>query len=397
MKKIITTLLLGFLAAGFVLALDRENFLELSGEIKSGFLYDQKNTAGETTTSARIHNNDDAGSGEGRVRIGIAMQTRNVGIRTQFYQDNFNRKADINAVSSSGRINTDFAYAYGNMFNGQLKISAGLLGESPWGTGGPELNVELEKTDSAPTVMGIRTEWKPTFSPFLRGLNVGFVLNRSDEGVPPDAKEKFGDIFKESVVGIAWEHSYFTVRFAYRFDRAVRGPASAISGAKLVYRVEERLLWMLLPGLQLSANGYCEGLNAEGDTGSGQGEYKYYIQNWFYARYDPMNFTAGFDVGYKDDFKYEGQQLEMRPSFYYKIIPNFLTAGVMGGIVIGFNSLATEGVPYKEWYVEPAVKFNIINKFFIDLVYRYTSTGYKELGNFDYYNQWVNLRLCYTF
>jgi hypothetical protein len=294
------------------------------------------------------------------------------------------------------KVRTDFAYLYGNAFNSQLRISAGLLGESPWGTGGPDLNMELELSGGAP-IMGIRTEWKPTLWPSLRGLNIGFVLNRSDEGVPFDAKETFGDLFRESIVGIAWEHKYFAFRFAYRFDRDVKSEAVFVTGEKFTYRVEERLLWMLLPGLQISANGYCEGINSEG-RGSGYGP-PGYIQNWLYARYDPMDFSAGIDFGYRDDFvKKTGQLLEIRPSFYYNFINNFLSAGVMGGLVMGFNgSEAYPDVFYNKWYFEPAVKLNINNKLYLDLVYRYTSSAYLTLGNLDYYTQWVNLRLCYTF
>ncbi|MDR2952055.1 MAG: hypothetical protein LBU82_02305 [Treponema sp.] len=401
MKKIFAMLLAGFLAASFASALDKENFLELSGEIKTGFLFERRDEGDATASFARINNNDgDAGSSEGRARVGIALQSRNVGIRTRFYQDTFRRGTGANDPNLL-KLRTDFAYAYGTAFNSQLKISAGLLGESPWATGGPEVNEELEKTDSARTIMGIRTEWKPTFSPFWRGLNLGFVLNRANENIPAEAKEVFGDLFNESIVGIAWENQYFGLRFAYRFDRDVKSSAAVVSGEKFAYRIEERLLWNLLPGFQISANGYCDGINSEG-KGAGR-NMPGYIQNWLYIRYDPMDFSTGFDAGYRDNFvRKTGQILELRPFFYYKFLNNYVTAGVLGGIVMGFNGpeKSYPDVFYNSWYVEPQVKLRVNNNFYIALVYRYTSNAFETADKevkFDHYTQWVNLRLSYSY
>jgi hypothetical protein len=65
---------------------------------------------------------------------------------------------------------------------------------------------------------------------------------------------------------------------------------------------------------------------------------------------------------------------------------------------MGFNgSEAYKDVFYNAWYFEPAVKVNINNKLYLDFVYRYTSSAYLTLGNLEYYTQWFNLRLCYTF
>ena len=393
MKKIVTALIFSLLAASFALALEE---LQIFGEIKTGFLFEQRDEAGKTTSFARINNNDgDAGASEGRVRMGIGWQMNNIGIRTQFYQNNFIRGTSANDPNLL-KVRTDFAYGYGSTFNSQFKVSAGLLGESPWGTGGPDLYQELEYSGGAP-LMGIRLEWKPNFNPSIRGLNIGCVLGRSDEGVPWDAKETFGDLFRESIVGIAWEHRYFLFRFAYRFDRDVKSDAVFVTGEKFVYRVEERLLWNFLPGFQISANGYCEGINSEG-RGAERGAPGYF-QNWLYIHYDPMDFTTGIDTGYRDNFvKKTGQLLEIRPFFYYKIINNYLMAGLMAGIIMGYNgSESYKDVFYNEWYLEPQVKLNIHNNFYVAFVYRYTSKAFEKLGNNDYFKQFFNLRLCYTF
>jgi hypothetical protein len=287
----------------------------------------------------------------------------------------------------------DFGYVYGNLFDSQLKISAGLLGESPWATGGPELFRELEYTGDGFSIMGIRTEWKPNFLP---GLNLGFVLNRADDNMPSDAKELFADLFLESIAGIAWEHEYFAFRFAYRFDRGIDSPMANVVGQRLVYRVEERILDKLLPGLSISANGYSQGIGAVG-KGSGRGT-RCYIENWLYISYDSEYYTAGLNVRYMDDFLNNGQQLEFKPSFYWKFFNNFLAAGLMGGLEMGFNNgKSFQDTFYNFWFIEPQVKANINSNLYVALVYRYTSGTYETSRNKDQTTNWVNIRLVYTF
>ncbi|MDR0455167.1 MAG: hypothetical protein LBH20_00600 [Treponema sp.] len=396
MKKIITMIIAGLLAAGSAFALD--DIIELSGEIKTGFFFEQRELEGETYSRSALYNNDgDSGPSGSRMRLGIAMHTKGIGLRTRFSQQNFSyRPGGINDSSAKAIIGVDFAYIYGNLFNSQLKISAGLLGESPWGTGGPELGRELETTGIGEPITGIRVEWKPIIGSF-RGLNLGFVLNRQDDTMPDDAKEIFGDLFLESILGIAYEHQYFAFRFAYRFDRGIDSPAAIVIGEKLVYRIEERLLWRLLPGMSIWANGYCEGINAAG-KGSGRG-IPGFIQNWFYVSYDPEYFTTGVNVGYRDGFVLNDQRLEFRPYFYYKVISDFLVAGLMGGMEIGYNN--GKSIPdafYNFWFLEPQVKVKINNNLNMALVYRYTSGAYDtETSYKDQNTHWVNLRMCFTF
>ena len=387
MKKIIT-LFAVVLAAGSAFALD----MEVSGEIKTGLFAERRELGGEAYSHARIHNNDgDSGLAEGRIRLGINLTMENFGIRTRFYQEDFKRGTDANDTNII-RIKTDFAYAYGNLLAGQLKISAGLLGESPWGSGGPELWKELEQTVSGSPITGMRAEYMPRFAP---GLNVGLVLNRQDDTVPGDAKEQFGDLFMESIAGIAYEHDYFAFRFAYRFDRGIDSPAAVVIGDRLVYRVEERILGTLLPGMAVWANGYYEGINAEGKKGSGRGT-PGYGQNWLYISYDPEYFTAGLDVGYRDGFVLNAQQLEFRPSFYYKFFDNFLVVGVMCGMEMGFNGAKSfEDAFYNFWFVEPQVRANINSNLYAAAVYRYVSGAYKASSNKDQNTHWVNIRLVY--
>jgi len=396
MNKLFTVLFAGLLAAGSVFALD--DIIELSGEIKTGLFFEQRELRKETLTKTAIFNNDgDSGEEGNRIRFGIGLHTKGLGLRTRFSQDNFKYRDDGISDTRTVKVKVDFAYVYGNLFNSQIKISGGLLGESPWGTGGPELGKELEFTGLAP-VTGIRFEWKPTFSPNIRGLNLGFVLNRADEGKPPDAKEAFGDLFLESILGIAWEHKYFAFRFAYRFDRGLESPAASTVGEKFVYRIEERLLWRLVPGMAISANGYYQGINSKGNASHSDPGYG---QNWLYIDYAPEYFSSGIQVGYRDQSIGDDntQLLEFRPFFYYNIIPNHLIAGAMGGFETGFNGgKSFKDTIYNFWFIEPQVKVIINNNFYFAAVYRY------QLGAYDtersYKNQttnWVNLRLGFAF
>jgi len=398
MKKIIVMFIAGLFAAGSAFAMD--DIVQLSGEIKTGFFFEEREQGGQTFSRSAVENNDDdSGASGSRMRLGINLNTKGLGIRTRFCQDNFSyRPSGINDSTAKAIVSVDFAYIYANLFNSQLKFSGGLLGESPWGTGGPELRRELEYTEGGTPIPGIRVEWKPLG--VLRGLNLGFVLNRQDDTVPDDQQTKemlkFGDLIMESIVGIAYENPYFALRFAYRFDRGIDSDAAVVVGERLVYRVEERLLWRLVPGLSMSANGYAQGINA--GVGSGRGT-PGFVQNWLYITYDPEYFEAGMNVGYRDGFVNDEQMLEFRPYFYYKVISNYLRAGVMGGMQIGYNN--GKSIPdafYNFWFVEPQIKVNVNHNFYLALVYRYTSGAYgTSTSDKDQSTNWVNLRVCFMF
>jgi len=394
MKKLFAVLFAGLLAVGSAFAMD--DIIELSGEIKTGLFFEQRELRKETLTKTAIFNNDgDSGEEGNRIRFGIGLHTKGLGLRTRFSQDTFKYRSKGISDTENVKVKVDFAYVYGNLFNSQIKISGGLLGESPWGTGGPELGKELEFTGLAP-VTGIRFEWKPTFSPNIRGLNLGFVLNRADEGKQPGAKEAFGDLFLESILGAAYEHKYFAFRFAYRFDRGLDSPAASTAGEKFVYRVEERLLWRLLPGMSIWANGYCQGINAGGNRARSDPGY---VQNWLYIDYAPEYFSTGLNVGYRDEFEYNIQKLEFRPYFYYNIISNHLVAGMMGGMEIGFNGgKSFKNTFYNFWFFEPQIKVIINNNFYFAAVYRFQSGAYgTEKSYYDQTTNWINLRLGFAF
>jgi hypothetical protein len=380
MKKIITALAAALIAALPAYTLD----VNIFGEMKTGFFYEQRDLEAGIFEHSRIHNNDgDSGMDEGRIRFGISLEMENFGMRTRFTQYNF---------KAADKVWVDFAYAYGNVFNKQLSLSAGLLGESPWGTGGPELFKELEYNGDYP-LPGIRVERKPNFLP---GLNLGFVLNSDNDPIDISNMEKFADLIQDSIVGIAYAHEYFAFRFAYRFSRPINSAAAEQGGEQFVYRVEERILGKLLPGMQISANGYRKGIGeVEGRTTVKD------FQNWLYAVYDTSYFTAGFDLGYDDTIENNQQFLELRPSFYYKLFGNFINVGLKAGMEIGYNQGRNfpDGPFYNFWFLEPQLRLNFNGNFYVAAVYRYTAGLYKPMPSFDpeQNTHWVNVRLNYSF
>jgi hypothetical protein len=393
MKKTITALIAAALVAGSAFA---QQPVEVSGEFKTGFYTEEMETAGETFSKNRVHNNDgDSGDGEGRIRFNINFGLGDFGLRTQFFQDDFTRGTGPN-VRSTPWIKTNFIYAYANMFDEQLKISAGLLGESPWGSGGPELFKELEYNTNGDPITGIRFEWTPNF---LHGLNLGFVLNRDDDKPPGDAKEIFGDMLQETVVGVTYEHEYFAFTFAYRFNRDVDSPAADVTGAKLLYRVEERFLRTLLPGMAIWANGYGFGIGAEEGKGSGRST-PGSLQNWLYILYDPDYFSVGVNIGYVKGLLLKDERMEFRPFVFGKFFNNFLNVGVTAGMEIALidNSRNSKNADdfYNFWFVEPQIKFNLTGNFYAAAVYRYTldKKGSEEDPNRT--THWFNLRFCYA-
>jgi len=380
MKKIITAFTAALITILPVFTLD----VDIFGEMKTGFFYEKRELTEESYEHSRLHNNDDSGTDEGRIRFGISLALENFGMRTRFTQYNF---------KASDSVWVDFAYAYANVFNDQLTLSAGLLGESPWGTGGTELYKELEYNGDFP-LPGIRFEWKPNFS-FLRGLNLGFVLNADNDPSDISSMEKFADLIQDSIVGIRYDHEYFAFRFAYRFSRPINSAAAEQGGDQFVYRVEERILGKFLPGMQISANGYRKGIGeVEGRTTVKT------FDNWLYAVYDTSSFIAGFDVRYLDLLE-DNAKLELWPAFTYKLFDNLLNVGLKAGMQIGINGGKDfpDDLFYNYWALQPHLLVNFNSNFYIAAVYRYTAGLYEAMPSFDpeQKTHWVNIRLCYTF
>jgi hypothetical protein len=352
-----------------------QNF-EFSGEVKTGLYWKSEQTGDKDAESrAYLHNNDDAGGNQGRLRLNFHYWKDTIGVKIRFEETQWGN----GQMTWSGAL--PYAYAYGNLLDDQLKISAGRLGDSPWGTGGAEEWVELD------TTIGIRTEFKPAVIP---GLNIGFVLNEWNNGGTSEADKDIGSLLQESVLGVSYDHEYFGLRFAYRLDstgdksNTTSQMQDANEGEELVYHVEERVLKNLLPGFQVWANGYYKGINSGA-------AFDMEARNWLYIQYAPDLFTAQCRLGYITQG--ERKIVRAKGSFYYNIL-SFLRAGVATMYAQDYEIKKSPGSPFSEWNVEPTVKITL-GEAYAEFVYHYGSE-YTE-PDVEKKTQWVNLRLVYAF
>jgi len=425
--KRIAVVLLAALMAGVLFAQE----ITMSGELKTGFYMEQetiKNNNPDTVAKGGMTNNDgDSGNGEGRLRMNLCSTYGNMGLRVRFQVEPEGLGPFLPTWS--------FAYGYGNLFSDQLTISAGLLGESPWGTGGPRLRSEPETREylaynslsgdpyvSAEGLMGIRFEYKPSFIP---GLNIGFVLNQPDQVAIDIQKQTFGDVLGESVIGASYQNDFFAVRVGYRFDsKADTYKNDMNEGGRLTYRLEMRALDKLVDGMQVWLNGDyygigCEQQEIQKNTDSGiktvkLGSGEYFI-NWLYWLWDAENFIAKFDVGFSVYQSYNNenfrpierqayQSLELLPAFYLKFFNNLLQVGLAFGMGMEFGPGKTyKDSPYQYISIEPQVRLNLGPSAFIAAVYNYTDKyvwfneddidrrGEKSVKHS------VNIRAVYTF
>ena len=395
MKKLIGLFIIALSIAGLVFPQD----VKISGEIKTGAFWYTKKTEGIGSSSGGfIHNSeDDTWVGQidaykyqpGRFRLNFQVDKGNVGTKFRFETTSW-------PTAAAGRTGINptaywsYAFAYGYFWSNQIKVSAGKMGDSPWGSGGPEMWKELD------TAIGMRFEFIPSFIPFISpgSLNFGFVLNdlnASSEAVSQTGRSdsNLNDILHESVLGLSYTNKYLLVHFAYRLD----SKADDDIGDRMLYRVEERFIQQYLPGFQIWANGYFEGLNT-GDANS------IIATNWLYVQYAPQRFTAQVRFGY--DMAQSIKLYYVRATFLYNLFDNLINAGAACEYAqdAGPNRKGTD--TYLRWYIEPQIRVNLNASTYIAFVYRYQD-DYQTWNPLTYTNtlnsktQWINLRTVFTF
>ena len=392
MKKLLSVLLITALSAALVFAQE----LKLSGEVKTGILWEEGQDAGKEKdlSKVRLNSKDDAGGNEGRYRLNLDYDNgNNFGMRARLNMEQFG--ADYAAWT--------YAFGYGNFFDNQLTVSVGKLGGSPWGTGGPEEWKELEVSRTG----GMRVEWKPGFIPEEIGrFNVGFVLN--DFNQPKEASITRTDatlleLLQESVLGFSWSHDdWGLIRFAYRldsdFDAAQRMDGKK-EGDSIVYRIEEHMLKDYLPGMQIWALGVLEGVGAS--------EAMFYtFKNWMFTEYSPPDlwgistpFTAQLRLGY--EYAENRGVFRVKPSFYWHFFEKLLSVGAAFEYARDHGeAMAYAGSPYYYLEVEPKIQLNFTSSY-IAFAYNY-HRQYKGMYNEAkaigaepiQQTQWMNLRFC---
>jgi hypothetical protein len=374
-KKFFAALIIMLVAAGILAAQE----LKVSGEIKTGFFWYQRQIGdGDITGEGYVHNSEDddeeqrlfnkTAKSQGRFRLNLWLDNGNTGMKVRFEQTEW-REAGIPKWG--------YAFAYGNFFNDQLKLSVGKLGDSAWGIGGPEMWKELD------TQIGIRTEIMPRFVP---GLNFGFVLNdmSDQQSYYYQEPQTLFDIFKETVFGVAYTHDYFALRMAYRLDSEF----DEDMGDKFIYRIEERAIQKVLPDFQIWANGSWEGLRVEDENAL-------WMINWLYIQYAPEMFTAQIRLGY--DAYSRRSVFYARPSFYYNLFNNFLNIGTSFEFAQDFGEgKYYKDSPYLRLVVEPQIRVNFGGAY-AALVYQYRNE-YHTIGRDETHKvHALNLRVVYTF
>ena len=379
--------------------------LKLSGDVKTGILYEDSQNNGEDVVveEIKVENHDGDPNGN-RFRLNLDYDNGN----------NFGFRARLQWTTWNNDETTKWSYAfgYGNFFSNQMTLSVGKLGGSPWGTGG-DMWKELEANGVGG---GMRVEYKPAFIPEQYGkINAGFVLNYynadRDQGVDGSkVKITLMEILRESVLGISYTHDLGMFRMAYRFDSAVDVASQANKGAdglvedEMIYRVEERVLKNYLPGLQLWALGHLFGLSSKIKEVQ-------QFRNWFFIEYNPpelfgmttpftVQLSLGNDTAMFDEESFLAEFF-VKPSFYWHFFKKFITVGSSYKISFDYGEGGIEGDhPFYYMEVEPKIQMNFTSSY-IAFVY-----NFRQQYTHDYalpgrepiiQKQWINLRFCINF
>jgi hypothetical protein len=417
MRKTVFVLVLGMCSAVLFAQ------LTVGGEVKSGILSTrQEDGVRSLAEETRMNSRDDAGMGAGRFRLNLEYRKDNIGFK---FRVNWEDWGDVPRWP--------YGFGYGDFFQDQLTLSIGKLGVSPWGTGERDLLwKELEAINDG----GVRFEYKPNFVP---GLNVGFVLNGFDGTTPQTSLTAFTEnselleIFKETVFGVSYTNDFFHIRAAYRLDSEFDWGENAASytvededgksetlfrrkdGGQLIYRIEERALGKVLPGFQLWAVGYINGIGIEDANKS-----NFEMHNWLFAVYDNDYFDAGIRLGFDETMPpYRDkhipplsgevktvQYVHAKPHFYYKFFGNILNVGASFEYALDFGDTKVyEGSKYYYWEVEPRVQLNFTPNAYAAFTFALRKQYvHDDDGDFKsrrlapiHQTQWINLRFGIIF
>jgi len=373
----------------------------LSGEAKTGIIWKQtENRLAEGVDSkregdgVRMGSMDDAGSFDGRLRLNVKYTNTkgNLGFQARLNWDQFN-----NAPTNGP--NWSYGYGWGSFFDDQFVLSLGKLGNSPWGSGGPEMWRELEVSSFA----GLRFEWKPKFVQSWENgeMNLGFVLNWYDEVADTGMEREATllDALQESVIGLAYKNNLFLVRTAFRFDSALDqgGARSGVDidreGQKFVYRVEEYVLEKMTPAIKLKIWALGEFIG----FGSSSPDDTFTTRNWLFFQVTPGDVTAQARFGYEAS----GVKTHMfiRPFVSYKLFGGLLVPSIEATYANDFGEHKIwEDSAYLYIDIKPRLQMNFAQGAYVAFEYYYkVEMVYPFPGPPEKYTQWMNLRAGISF
>lgn len=373
MKKLLILIALTFVSVAlFAQEEERRPTFEVYGEARTGvFQYrtDDRRGLPESTQRGAAFGNPVHPyypfSGDGRFRLNMryANARGNLG---------FNVRLTWQPLSALEGPVWNWAYGWGRFFDDQLTLSVGRLGTSPWGTGGPEMWRSLEIVQQP----GFRFEWTPNFLPAGHSLNVGFVINYTDEVADAggDRDSTLLDILQESVIGAAYQNDWFLVRAAYRFDSVLDSPSARAGmdadiqeGTQFVYRVEEFVLRNFVPYFRVWALGSFWGIGS--DIVEFERSY-----NWLFLEYAPPLFTAQLRLGI--DVTEARRQASIRPWFILNLFDGMLQPSILFTYANDFGD--HQVVPGSNWSyiaVQPEVRFNFTSNAHIAAAFYWSLTN----------------------
>jgi hypothetical protein len=224
MKKLMVLILvLSMAASAFA-----ENGLTVGGDAATGFRVTKE---GDGDAAARLENTD-VGNVPGRFRLNFNYTKDNIQVKWRTQMTSLAQEKD--QFQSTLDNVFEYAFAMGDFFDNQFRVSVGKLGDSgdrPWEMGNSEVWGDVEG------ITGARFEFKPAA---LAGLNVGLLMPALASSVEP------GDYFSELGFGIRYDHDAFAARFAIRLD----GEGDPSGGGTAVWHLEARAIGSAVPGLK---------------------------------------------------------------------------------------------------------------------------------------------------
>ncbi|MDR1399361.1 MAG: hypothetical protein LBJ41_05515 [Treponema sp.] len=297
MRKIMTVLLLAALVTGSVFA---EDGLAISGEVKTGLNISKD---GDDDVVARVKNSDDAGT-PGRIRFNFVYTKGNIQFKWRFQLREAGDKFDEQNTSDF----VAYAYALGDFFDDQFRISLGKIGgDSPWETSGDEIWANVDN------IQGARFEFKPAF---LSSLNVGMALGAKNNAY------KLEDYLQEFIFGARYENDAIDTRLGFALDGPGDGTDGEPDGSTLVWRLNAKFVGSAVPDLSVWLNGQVKGIGGTvKDTNyNNKEESRLATDEWLYIKYAPNPWDAALRLGLHtfDGTSAKQTTLNVKPVFNYK-------------------------------------------------------------------------------